>query len=219
MKYIVALDQGTTSSRAILFDESQNIIGVAQKEFTQIYPNEGWVEHDPMEIWASQSGVLSEVIARAGISQHDIIALGITNQRETTIVWDKNTGKPLLNSNNEKIKSEKTFVANASNGEIDIEFKVEKSIARGKSIVVFEDCYYENVKIASHSDIKDKNQTVHFENKRVKEENHKHKITSQNNRVKTGDKSTIWKYVILLISAQLLLAFILLSKFLKKNMA
>ena len=72
MKYIVALDQGTTSSRAILFDEAQNIIGVAQKEFTQIYPNEGWVEHDPMEIWSSQSGVLSEVIARAGISQHDI---------------------------------------------------------------------------------------------------------------------------------------------------
>ena len=125
----------------------------------------------------------------------------------------------MLNSNNEKIKSEKTFVANTSSGEIDIEFKVEKSIARGKSIVVFEDCYYENVKIASHSDIKDKNQTVHFENKRVKEENHKPKITSQNNRVKTGDKSTIWKYVILLISAQLLLAFILLSKFLKKNMA
>ncbi len=98
MKYIVALDQGTTSSRAILFDESQNIIGIAQKEFTQIYPNEGWVEHDPMEIWASQSGVLSEVIARAGISQHDIIALGITNQRETTIVWDKKTGKPVYNA-------------------------------------------------------------------------------------------------------------------------
>ena len=98
MKYIVALDQGTTSSRAILFDEKQNIVGVAQKEFTQIYPKEGWVEHDPMEIWASQSGVLSEVIARAGISQHDIIALGITNQRETTIVWDKNTGKPVYNA-------------------------------------------------------------------------------------------------------------------------
>ncbi len=98
MKYIVALDQGTTSSRAILFDESQTIVGVAQKEFTQIYPNEGWVEHDPMEIWASQSGVLSEVIARAGISQHDIIALGITNQRETTIVWDKKTGKPIYNA-------------------------------------------------------------------------------------------------------------------------
>ena len=98
MKYIVALDQGTTSSRAILFDESQTIVGIAQKEFTQIYPNEGWVEHDPMEIWASQSGVLSEVIARAGVSQHDIIALGITNQRETTIVWDKNTGKPVYNA-------------------------------------------------------------------------------------------------------------------------
>ena len=98
MKYIVALDQGTTSSRAILFDEKQNIVGVAQKEFNQIYPREGWVEHDPMEIWASQCGVLSEVIARAGISQHDIIALGITNQRETTIVWDKNTGKPVYNA-------------------------------------------------------------------------------------------------------------------------
>ncbi|MCI7223034.1 FGGY family carbohydrate kinase, partial [Fusobacterium sp.] len=82
MKYIVAFDQGTTSSRAIIFDENQSIIDIAQKEFTQIYPKEGWVEHDPMEIWASQSGVLSEVIARTGISQHDIIGIGITNQRE-----------------------------------------------------------------------------------------------------------------------------------------
>lgn len=98
MKYIVALDQGTTSSRAIIFDESQAIMGVAQKEFTQIYPKEGWVEHDPMEIWASQSGVLSEVIARTGISQHDIIGIGITNQRETTIVWEKSTGKPVYNA-------------------------------------------------------------------------------------------------------------------------
>src|SRR3712207_173359 len=98
MKYIVALDQGTTSSRAILFDENQAIVGVAQKEFTQYYPKEGWVEHDPMEIWSSQSGVLAEVIARAGITQHDIIAIGITNQRETTIVWDKNTGKPVYNA-------------------------------------------------------------------------------------------------------------------------
>ncbi|WP_337742487.1 glycerol kinase GlpK [Fusobacterium gonidiaformans] len=98
MKYIVALDQGTTSSRAILFDENQSIVGVAQKEFTQYYPKEGWVEHDPMEIWSSQSGVLAEVIARAGITQHDIIAIGITNQRETTIVWDKNTGKPVYNA-------------------------------------------------------------------------------------------------------------------------
>lgn len=98
MKYIIALDQGTTSSRAILFDENQIITGVAQKEFTQYYPKEGWVEHDPMEIWSSQSGVLAEVIARAGITQHDIIAIGITNQRETTVVWDKNTGKPVYNA-------------------------------------------------------------------------------------------------------------------------
>ena len=97
-KYVIALDQGTTSSRAIVFDSDQKIVGVAQKEFKQIYPKEGWVEHDPMEIWSSQSGVLAEVIARTGISQHDIIALGITNQRETTIVWDKNTGKPVYNA-------------------------------------------------------------------------------------------------------------------------
>ncbi len=98
MKYVIALDQGTTSSRAIVFDSEQKIVGVAQKEFRQIYPKEGWVEHDPMEIWSSQSGVLAEVIARTGISQHDIIALGITNQRETTIVWDKHTGKPIYNA-------------------------------------------------------------------------------------------------------------------------
>lgn len=97
-KYIIALDQGTTSSRAIVFDSEQKIVGVAQKEFRQIYPKEGWVEHDPMEIWSSQSGVLAEVIARTGISQHDIIGLGITNQRETTIVWDKHTGKPVYNA-------------------------------------------------------------------------------------------------------------------------
>jgi len=97
-KYIIALDQGTTSSRAIIFDSEQKIVGVAQKEFTQIYPKEGWVEHDPMEIWSSQSGVLAEVIARTGVSQHDIIGIGITNQRETTIVWDKNTGKPIYNA-------------------------------------------------------------------------------------------------------------------------
>ena len=97
-KYVIALDQGTTSSRAIVFDSDQKIVGVAQKEFRQIYPKEGWVEHDPMEIWSSQSGVLAEVIARTGISQHDIIGLGITNQRETTIVWDKHTGKPVYNA-------------------------------------------------------------------------------------------------------------------------
>jgi glycerol kinase len=97
-KYIIALDQGTTSSRAIIFDQDQNIMGVSQKEFTQIYPKQGWVEHNPLEIWASQYGVLQEVMAKANITQEDIAAIGITNQRETTIVWDKNTGEPVYNA-------------------------------------------------------------------------------------------------------------------------
>lgn len=97
-KYIVALDQGTTSSRAIIFDKEQNIIGMSQKEFTQIYLKEGWVEHDPMEIWATEYSVLQEVLAKSNITQEDIAAIGITNQRETTIVWDKNTGKPVYNA-------------------------------------------------------------------------------------------------------------------------
>ena len=97
-KYILALDQGTTSSRAIIFDKEQNIHGVAQKEFTQIYPKEGWVEHDPMEIWESQYGVLEEVLAKTNINLEQIAAIGITNQRETTIVWDKDTGKPIYNA-------------------------------------------------------------------------------------------------------------------------
>jgi len=97
-KYILALDQGTTSSRAIIFDYEGNIKGVAQKEFTQIYPKAGWVEHDPMEIWGTQSGVAREVIETLGISGEDIAAIGITNQRETTVVWDKNTGKPVYNA-------------------------------------------------------------------------------------------------------------------------
>ena len=97
-KYIIALDQGTTSSRAIVFDKNQNILGVSQKEITQIYPKEGWVEHNPMEIWASQYGVLQEVMAKINISPKDIAAVGITNQRETTIVWDKTTGEPIYNA-------------------------------------------------------------------------------------------------------------------------
>lgn len=97
-KYIISLDQGTTSSRAIIFDREQNIIDISQKEFTQIYPKEGWVEHDPLEIWATQYGVLQEVIAKANISQDEVAAIGITNQRETTIVWDKNTGVPIYNA-------------------------------------------------------------------------------------------------------------------------
>lgn len=98
MKYILALDQGTTSSRAIIFDHEQNIISSAQKEFTQIYPQPGWVEHDPKEIWATQYGVLQEALAKADVSLQDIAAIGITNQRETTIVWEKNTGKPIYNA-------------------------------------------------------------------------------------------------------------------------
>ena len=97
-KYILALDQGTTSSRAILFDGEQNIVAVSQKEFTQLYPREGWVEHDPMEIWSSQYGVMMEVIAQSGAAPAEIAAIGITNQRETTILWDRATGRPVANA-------------------------------------------------------------------------------------------------------------------------
>jgi len=97
-KYIIALDQGTTSSRAIMFDKQQNIIAMAQTEFTQFYPKAGWVEHDPMEIWATQSGVLNDVIARSGVEVSEIDSIGITNQRETTILWDKVTGRPIYNA-------------------------------------------------------------------------------------------------------------------------
>ena len=97
-KYILALDQGTTSSRAILFDKAQNIVGVAQKEFTQHYPHQGWVEHDPQEIYSSQYSVMMEVITQTGIEVSDIAGIGITNQRETTIVWDKNTGRAVYNA-------------------------------------------------------------------------------------------------------------------------
>ena len=97
-QYVIALDQGTTSSRCILFDREQNIVGVAQREFTQIYPKPGWVEQDPMEIWSSQSSVLTEVLAQTGIAPTEVAAIGITNQRETTIVWDKATGRPIYNA-------------------------------------------------------------------------------------------------------------------------
>ncbi|MBF0785975.1 glycerol kinase GlpK [Muribacter muris] len=97
-EYIIALDQGTTSSRAVLLDKNANIVEVAQREFTQIYPQAGWVEHNPMEIWSSQSSTLNEVVAKAGISADKIAAIGITNQRETTIVWEKETGKPIYNA-------------------------------------------------------------------------------------------------------------------------
>ena len=97
-KYIMALDQGTTSSRCILFDKGGNICSMAQKEFTQIYPKPGWVEHNPVEIWSSQLAVLTEAMAMAGADGEDICGIGITNQRETTIVWDKETGEPVYNA-------------------------------------------------------------------------------------------------------------------------
>lgn len=96
--YILALDQGTTSSRAIIFDYQGRIISEARKEFKQIYPQPGWVEHDPLEIWGTQIGVSYEAIAKANIAPSQIKGIGITNQRETTIVWDKNTGKPIYNA-------------------------------------------------------------------------------------------------------------------------
>jgi glycerol kinase len=96
--YILALDQGTTSSRAILFDHDGAMVAVAQKEFKQIFQRPGWVEHDPQEIWATQMAVAIEALGRAGIRPSDVVALGITNQRETTIVWDRSTGKPVCNA-------------------------------------------------------------------------------------------------------------------------
>jgi glycerol kinase len=97
-KYILALDQGTTSSRAIIFNHDGEIVAIAQKEFTQIYPEAGWVEHDPMEIWSTQLAVATEAIVKAGLSAADISAIGITNQRETTVVWDRETGLPIHNA-------------------------------------------------------------------------------------------------------------------------
>src|SRR3954466_11041670 len=97
-KFILSFDQGTTSSRAIVFDKKGMIVSVAQKEFTQIFPKPGWVEHDAIEIWSTQLGVAAEAITQAGLSVKDIAAIGITNQRETTVVWDKETGKPVYNA-------------------------------------------------------------------------------------------------------------------------
>jgi len=97
-KYILAIDQGTTSTRALLYDKNGDIVEKAQKEFTQYYPKPGWVEHDPEEIWNSTIGVINNVIKKSEIKPYDIDSIGITNQRETTVVWDKNTGEPLYNA-------------------------------------------------------------------------------------------------------------------------
>lgn len=96
-KYVLAFDAGTTSNRAILFDHDGEIVSVAQQEFPQIYPKPGWVEHDPMDIWSTQSGVARQTIEKAGVSPAEVAAIGITNQRETVIIWDKETGKPVMN--------------------------------------------------------------------------------------------------------------------------
>ena len=98
MKYIIALDQGTTSSRAVLFNEEGQIVDISQKEFTQIFPKSGWVEHDPDEIWRSQDEVLTQLIRKNNVDASNIAAIGITNQRETTVVWDRNTGEPIMNA-------------------------------------------------------------------------------------------------------------------------
>ena len=97
-QYLLAMDQGTTNCRAIIFSASGEMIATAQKEFTQFFPADGWVEHDPTEIWATQIGVAHEALAKSGLDGSDIAAIGITNQRETTIVWDKNTGKPIYHA-------------------------------------------------------------------------------------------------------------------------
>ncbi|MDR2452526.1 MAG: glycerol kinase GlpK [Candidatus Accumulibacter sp.] len=97
-KYIVALDQGTTSSRTVVLDRDARIVAVAQREFPQIYPRPGWVEHDPVQIWATQSSTLTEALALGGISSDEIAGIGITNQRETTVVWERESGKPICNA-------------------------------------------------------------------------------------------------------------------------
>ena len=96
--YVLALDQGTSSSRSIVFDEGGAIVAMAQREFTQIYPKPGWVEHDPNEIWTSQLATANEALARAGVTAGDLAAIGITNQRETTLVWNRRTGAPIHNA-------------------------------------------------------------------------------------------------------------------------
>src|SRR3954467_6501983 len=97
-QYILAFDQGTTSSRAIVFDKNGMIKSMAKKEFTQIYTTPGWGEHDPNEIWSTQLGVAAEAITKAGLTTQDLAAMGITNQRETTLVWDRNTNEPICNA-------------------------------------------------------------------------------------------------------------------------
>jgi Glycerol kinase len=98
MRYLLALDQGTTSSRALLFDEDGRLVGMAQREFAQLFPQPGWVEHDPLEIWETQIGVAREVLLQSGVDPRQVAAIGITNQRETTVVWERKSGRPIYNA-------------------------------------------------------------------------------------------------------------------------
>src|ERR1700712_495229 len=96
--YVLAIDQGTTSSRAIIFDKSGSVVSSGQLEHKQIFPKAGWVEHDPKEIWDNTREVIGQALSKASLTRHDIVAVGITNQRETTVVWDRATGKPVYNA-------------------------------------------------------------------------------------------------------------------------
>ncbi|MDB6000224.1 MAG: glpK, partial [Rhizobacter sp.] len=98
MTYLLAFDQGTTSSRSIVFDRAGRIVALAQREITQIFPQPGWVEHDPLEIWQTQLATAREALAKAGITAKDVASIGITNQRETTLLWNRSTGEPLANA-------------------------------------------------------------------------------------------------------------------------
>ncbi len=98
MSYILAFDQGTTSSRTIVFDREGTAVSIGQQEYTQIYPKSGWVEHDPLEIWSSQINTATKALSKSGLTANDIGAVGITNQRETTLIWDRQTGEPIYNA-------------------------------------------------------------------------------------------------------------------------
>src|SRR5919205_1512250 len=97
-QYVAAIDQGTTSTRCMIFDQDGAVVSVGQKEHQQIFPRAGWVEHDPMEIWRNTREVVGQALARGNVGQSDVVAIGITNQRETTVVWDRTTGEPVYNA-------------------------------------------------------------------------------------------------------------------------
>ena len=137
-KYVLALDQGTTSSRAILFDRHGHIKGSVAREFPQIYPREGWVEHDPTDIWSTTYGCMMEVIAKSGIHESEISSIGITNQRETTVLWNRETGAPLMNAI--------VWQCRRSAGIIEALTDSERSIIKGKTGLI-PDAYFSAGKI------------------------------------------------------------------------